>query len=116
MKEISIFIQSMKQCVTYSVGKNAHDNFVMIDIASPHDIWFHIHDMPSGHVIAHVSEYKLNKKQKMDIITQGAVLCKQQSKYKSDKNVDIIYTEVQYIEKTHTIGKVVVANGRKKNI
>jgi len=52
----------------------------------------------------------MDKKQKRDIVTQGAVLCKQHSKYKSDKNVKIVYSMIKNIQKTAVVGQVRVSN------
>ena len=50
---------------------------------------------------------KLNKKQKMHIIKQGALICKEYSnKCKSLKNVEDIYTNIENVCKTNTIGSV----------
>jgi hypothetical protein len=48
----------------------------------------------------------LDKKQKQQIIKQGALLCKQYSRMKSMKNVEIIYTKIENVEKTNIVGTV----------
>jgi hypothetical protein len=49
---------------------------------------------------------ELDKKQKQQIIKQGALLCKQYSRMKSMKNVEIIYTKIEHVEKLDVIGSV----------
>jgi hypothetical protein len=36
------------------------------------------------------------------------MLCKQNSRYKSLPNVDVMYTEIQHVKKTGTVGAVSV--------
>ena len=43
-------------------------------------------------------------------IKQGALICKQNSKRKSEQNVDVIYTTVSNITKTKIIGQVETTN------
>ena len=74
-------IPSLKQDIDFNIGQNAQDNFDIIDISQPTDIWFHLQGTSSCHVIAIIPEnMKLDKKQKKQIITQGALICKQNSK------------------------------------
>ena len=109
MKTETKFIQSLNNTVDFKIGQSAQDNFDIIDNSEPNDLWFHLYGESSCHVIASINtEIKLDKKQKRQIITQGALLCKQYSRHKSSKNVNIIYTEIKNIEKTETIGTVQV--------
>jgi predicted ribosome quality control (RQC) complex YloA/Tae2 family protein len=102
--------------IVYRYGKNAIGNFTIIDMATPDDVWFHISNDSSAHVIACLPLEKLDKKQKHQIIKQGALLCKNISKYKNKKDVEIIYSKVRDIEKTETVGMVVVKNGKSIKI
>ncbi len=107
MKTESKFIQSLNNTVEFKIGQSAQDNFDIIDESNPNDLWFHLYGESSCHVIATINtEIKLDKKQKRQIITQGALLCKQNSRHKSSKDVNIIYTEIKNIEKTEIIGSV----------
>ena len=47
--------------VEYVIGKNAQENFDIIDDAEDHHIWFHVHGHSSSHVIAKL-DIELNKK------------------------------------------------------
>jgi hypothetical protein len=49
---------------------------------------------------------ELDKKQKQQVIKQGALLCKQYSRLKSMKNVEIIYTKIENVVKTDIVGSV----------
>jgi predicted ribosome quality control (RQC) complex YloA/Tae2 family protein len=111
MKIESRHIQSLNREITYLVGTNAQDNFDIIDESDEDDLWFHISDYSSCHVIAKMpQDITLDKKQKLQIIKQGALICKQNSKYKSEPNLDIIYTNISNVIKTNVIGQVQALN------
>jgi predicted ribosome quality control (RQC) complex YloA/Tae2 family protein len=118
MKQFMIYIDSLKCDIQFNVGENAEDNHSIIRLAKVDDLWFHIGGgKPSCHVTASIpitnaySDSKNSKKGLKYIIKQGAVLCKSMSKYKSDKNVEIIYTFVKNVECSAEIpGRVTLSN------
>lgn len=95
--------------VDFVIGKNAQENFDIIDNAEDHHVWFHIHNAPSCHVIAKLNE-EVTKKDFRYVVKQGALLCKQHSKYNNQKNIDIVYTIVKHVHKTDTLGTVQLQN------
>ena len=104
----TIAIQGSLKDVTFLVGTCAQDNFDIIDISESDDIWFHVRDGSSCHVIAKIpAGEKLDKKTIHKIIKQGALLCKQESRYKSTKNLAIIYTKLRNVQKTGIVGSVI---------
>jgi len=109
MRTITKYIDAIKANIEFRVGQNAHENFDIIDQSKPDDIWFHISQASSCHVIATIpSEKKYDKTQLKKIAIQGAVLCKQNSKYKSESKVSVMYTKIQNVMKTDTVGAVIV--------
>ena len=111
MKIESRYIQSINREIPYLVGTNAQDNFDIIDESDLTDIWFHLSEHSSCHVIAKMpQDITLDKKQKLHIIKQGALICKQHSKYKSEKNLQIIFTFLSNIMKGNVIGQVDASN------
>uniref|UniRef100_A0A6C0B3K8 NFACT RNA-binding domain-containing protein n=1 Tax=viral metagenome TaxID=1070528 RepID=A0A6C0B3K8_9ZZZZ len=106
MKKVQKYFQGVQRPITYSVGENAEDNEDIIDAANADDVWFHGQGFSSCHVIADINGLKLDKKQKRQIITQGALLCKQNCKYSYMSDLAIIYTEVKNIQKTNIKGTV----------
>jgi len=72
MKFQTKYIPSLKKEVQFSIGQNAEDNFTIIDNSEPNDIWFHLADDSSSHVVAQIPDIKLDKKQKRQIITPKA--------------------------------------------
>ena len=108
MKMKNIVLQGKSIEVQFIIGNCAQDNFDAIDISGPDDIWFHVRDGSSCHVIAKMpAGEKLDKKMMRYIIKQGALLCKQESRYKSSKNLAIIYTKLHNVQKTDIIGSVI---------
>ena len=109
MRIIIKYIDAVKDNIEFRVGQNAKDNFDIIDQSGPDDIWFHISQQSSCHVVATIpTEKEYDKKQLKKIVIQGALLCKQNSRYKSLPNVDVMYTEIQHVKKTGTVGAVSV--------
>ena len=107
--EKQIFIPKLNQEIEFVVGKNAQENFEIIEDAEPHHIWFHVEGMPSCHVIAKVSP-DYNKKELVPIIKQGCVLCKIQSKYANRQKLPIVYTKIENVEKLEIVGSVSLKN------
>lgn len=91
--------------IKYKLGRNARENFELIDEAQeldPEYWWFHISEHPSGHCLVH------SKTMTKDMVLLAGNLVKSYSKLKDQKRVKIIYTQVKYIEKTKTMGQVLV--------
>lgn len=107
MNTQEIFITGLKKTVTFLIGKNAAGNEEAINAASPDDLWFHLEGQSSCHVIAQLPD-GLTKKEKGYILRKGAELCKQNSREKSGKNVEIVYTKIKNVEKTAVAGQVVL--------
>ena len=107
MRTITIYIESLGQYVEYRVGQHARENMELIAMSRSEDLWFHIRDRPSCHVVATLPPHD-TKKQLRKIAVQGAVICKQCSKYKSEHHVSVMYTPIANVEMTETVGSVVV--------
>jgi len=89
------------------MGQNAQENWDLIDKSEENDWWFHLQDYPSSHVVIHTQDY-VKKKKDLDrkTIKYAALLCKQNSKMKSEKKVEVIYTQIKNVEKTEDVGSV----------
>jgi len=102
-----IFIPAIEREITFYIGQNAQDNFDMIDMCKGIDMWFHVHNESSCHVIAVIpGDNTYNKKQFAKIIIQGALCCKQNSNVKNKQGVEICYSRLINIVKTHVVGQV----------
>ena len=107
--EKDIYIPMINEEIQFIVGKNAEDNFTIIDEANEEDIWFHLKDQSSSHVIAKINN-NYNKKELRYILKQGCILCKSNSKYKNIQSMPVIYTKIKNVIKTDTLGSVIVKN------
>jgi predicted ribosome quality control (RQC) complex YloA/Tae2 family protein len=107
MKLVVRYIEAIKQNIEFYVGENAEDNFEIIDVSDPDDIWFHMTNISSCHVVAKLPDNNnFDKKQMRKIIVQGAELCKRNSKLNAERDVEITYTKIKNLEKTDIIGSV----------
>jgi predicted ribosome quality control (RQC) complex YloA/Tae2 family protein len=107
MKTQVIYFDNIKKEVTYLIGENAADNFVVIDASLDKDIWFHSKEGSSYHVVAKIPDNLLSKKELLTICKKGSLLCKLNTpKFKKQSNVEIIYTNVSNITKTNIDGLV----------
>ena len=130
-RTVTRFIPALKINLVYKIGKDAQNNFDLIDTADKNDLWFHLKDVSSCHVIAclkniqyttHEDELpnfydidfdNLDKKEKQQIITQGSLLCKQYSKLKSTKKVNVIYTKIEDVYKTDVKGTILTYKSKE---
>ncbi len=104
-------IQIINDEITYKLGRNAKENFELIDEANdinPDYWWFHLEDHPSGHCIVHTDE--IDKQ----IAIFAGTLVKSHSKLKDQKKVKIIYIQIKNLKKTKTMGEVIL--NQKPNV
>ena len=94
----------------YIIGRSADENHKIIDQANLYDLWFHVSNYPSCHVICKLENKKYESKLFHKIIKQGALCCKQYCKFKNVQDVSIIYTYIKNITKTKTPGQVTAKN------
>ena len=87
------------------IGENREDNDSIISLGKQCDIWFHLANFPSCHVIISTDKkYKATKK----MIKYCAQLVKENTKYKNYKNLKVNYTELKNIKKTDVKGTVIL--------
>lgn len=108
MLEYSIYDFKASRELIIHVGENAKDNFRLIDISNRYDIWLHLKNYPSPHVVIHNNKKEISS----ETLFYAAELCKDHSKYHCTENLEIIYTKIKDIEKTETIGSVIIKNER----
>ena len=98
--------------VTYTIhsGKSAKGNDKLLDESSPSDIWFHVGDGPSSHIIlSNPTDLTINKIPRQ-VIKRCACICKASAKLST--KCAIIYTERANVEKTEVLGCVTTAKVR----
>jgi predicted ribosome quality control (RQC) complex YloA/Tae2 family protein len=85
------------------VGMNAIENVQIIKKARQKDMWFHLEDYPSCHVIIeNTKRHPITN----EMIIHCAILCKQHSKYKDQRGVGINYCPVKNLIVIGTSGTV----------
>jgi len=99
--------QIIKDNYIYNLGRNAVENFKLIDNSYPDDWWFHLEDYPSGHCVISSNENKLFECTD-EMKNFAGNLIKQYSKAKNDKKVKIVFTQIKNIVKAKTIGMVIL--------
>ena len=101
--------------VEYVIGENDNDNWKIIDNAEGRQIWMHLKDFPSPHIIIKKDiddlrlEAELNGLSSFhNYLNYGARICKQKAspKYRCMRNLTVIYTEVKNITKGRKPGEV----------
>lgn len=96
------------------IGKNAKQNWQIIKEASKNDIWFHLSSVPSCHVILKAID---NIPIPRQVIKHCCILCKSNTnKFKSEKNICVIYSKVQNISLGTYEGEVIVLPKHIKSI
>jgi predicted ribosome quality control (RQC) complex YloA/Tae2 family protein len=102
---------SYDNCVyRIKAGQSAQENWDLIKSSAQNDIWFHVKDEPSCHVVLTLGERK--KAPHKSVFIFCAVLCKKGSNVRFSKNVQIIYTDIKNvkIKKTDKPGTVTASN------
>ena len=78
------------------IGKNHFQNdYLLSKIASPEDIWLHLKDEPSAHIIIKKREKEIDEK----TIFEAAKLVKYYSKARNSSKVCVIYTQRKFVRK-----------------
>lgn len=96
---------------TIKVGTNAKENWTLIDNSYLEDLWFHLDDFASAHVV--ISKERENNDELYypnQIKELAADYCKSNSK--NGKNLckaKIVYTEIKNLKKGKEIGSVYIS-------
>lgn len=107
---IEVFLFNSEKYIIM-IGRNKKDNFEIIDNSVDTDIWFHIYEEPSCHVILKNTD-KMREIPKQ-VMKRCAYLCKINSKSKYMKKCDVIYTPISNVIKTEIEGQVAVSSYKK---
>ena len=98
---VSMPIQVTYDDLVFNIGKNAEDNWNLIDHSVAGDIWIHLHNHPSAHVVI-----ENTKEIEEDHILYACELCKERSKMKFKKGVKCCVLDIKYVKKTKKKGEV----------
>ena len=105
--KIEVFLFNSEEYVIM-IGNDKKENFKIIDDSVDTDVWFHIYEEPSCHVILKNTN-KINTIPRQ-VIKRCAYLCKINSKAKKYNKCNVIYTAMENVMKTEHIGKVAVSS------
>jgi predicted ribosome quality control (RQC) complex YloA/Tae2 family protein len=101
--------------IIFIIGQNAKENWDIFDEnkkINNNFIWFHLNSFPSPYVIMQSTFNDIDKSQIYDILTYGANLCKENSKYTFLNDLKIIYCQLNKLTKTNKLGEVYIT-GKK---
>ena len=102
--KIETFVIEGKSWATH-IGKSKEENWQIIDDSEATDIWFHVSNEASCHVVLKTT-VKLGDIPKQ-VIKRCAYLCKINSKAKTSKSkVPVVYTQIKNVEKGDHVGQV----------
>lgn len=87
------------------VGENKYENSKIVKDSNEKDMWFHVENIPSCHVILKTNGLKRIPRQ---VIKRCAYLCKINSKAKTLGKCNILYTFISNVKQTEIIGEVIV--------
>ncbi len=93
---------------TIHYGRNAPENWAILEGAEKEDLWFHLDEFPSAHVILEV--HKDIQEIDKDVIEYCCKLCVKRTPKVNSVKVKVIYTEVRYLRKGKSVGEVCVDN------
>ena len=110
--KIEIFTHGSKD-YTITIGKNKEENWQLIDASSPDDVWFHIDNQPSCHVVLKNDDKVKLKDLPRQVLKRAAYLCKINSASKTQPKCDVIYAPISAITKTLIVGQVTVSGATK---
>lgn len=108
MKETTIFVEENNKEYSILIGENARDNENIIKISHPEDIWFHVDNMSSAHIILKSEGDKIPKK----YLNKISGLFKEYSK-KFTCKYNVIYTSIKNVKLTKIPGAVTTSNVKK---
>lgn len=96
---------------TIKIGQNAKENWNLIDNSEPFDLWFHLDNYPSSHVIiAQDISSDPDIFYPNQILVLAANYCKTYSKQKNSLKVKIVYTQIKNLTKGKEIGSVFISD------
>jgi predicted ribosome quality control (RQC) complex YloA/Tae2 family protein len=117
MKVERIFFPTIQTEIEFRIGTSKEENDMVLTMGNPGDIWFHARKDSSCHVIAILSNADISlisKKEKRKILKKGAEFVKRNTaKLRSEKEVEMIYCDIQHVRKTEYVGCVLISNHEK---
>ena len=107
MKEYQVF------GIICKVGKNAEENWKLLDESNDNNLFFHLTYFPSCYVILQCDENIVYNENYKDILKKCSEICKENTKFKKLPNLRVDYTFCNNIEKGNNIGEIFYKSLRK---
>lgn len=89
------------------VGENAKENWELLDNSTENNIFLHLSSFPSGYVIINSNHLTI------DMIYIGALLCKNNTKYRNVPNIKVDYCRCSNLVKGDNVGEVIFKSKRQ---
>lgn len=95
----------------FKIGKSAQENTLLVSSSRPKDVWFHVKDAPSAHLLyLNDNEDDLKTLKSNGTIYKMALQLKVSSaKFKKMQNVNVNYCFVDNVQVTETPGLVILS-------
>lgn len=103
--------QVINQDTTYWIGRNAQDNWDIINKSEQNWLWIHLDKFPSGHIIICKEISTVTDEE----IIYGCNLCRSYSKYKNLYPLTFVYSEIKNLRLGTDIGSVYFKNNKRSN-
>ena len=87
------------------IGRNAQENWDLLDQAVQTDWWFHLDKFPGPHVYLETLDETS--------LLLAAQAAKMFSKYKNWKDIKVVYTQRKNLKRGETVGEVYIQSLRK---
>lgn len=127
---VTKYIPSLKINFVYKLGRITKNTFELLKDSNSHDLLFNLRDGSNFYLVAcfknltyntlddEMPNYydlnfdNLNENQKTQILKQGALICKQYSRLRSNKNVNVSYTKIENICKNDMRDNILFFNSK----
>ncbi len=126
--ERDILLKMDKMKVKY--GKNAAENWRIYEVADEEDMWFHVDDEPSAHVILEdpyttfrAPSCRTARKVAALLLEESSYMCEEEAfnacarlcvertpKLRERENVKVIYTKIGNLKKGKCVGELIIQN------
>ena len=103
VKIATVFDELCKKDLNIMIGESAQDNVDIIHQARQFDLWFHVKNVPSCHVVLQLPTSK--SKVSRSTLIHCKQLCINNSS-KSNDNSDVICSSIKHIKKGEKLGSV----------
>lgn len=100
-----LFVDETNKQYTVFIGRNKNENHILINSSHPNDLWFHLENQSSPHIVVQTKGDTIPKKYINSILRFFPM-------YKSNlpSRFRVIYTEIKNLKTTSTPGTVIPTN------